>query len=165
MRPNIGGREKNKHAHKRTPGSQGGANIMGMMERDGELRAEAVPDTTAKTLLAELDANGAPGSNVLTEEHRGYTGVGKRFHHHAANHSIGEYVRHSFTQTNRLETALSLFKRKIDGIHHRVSGEHLERYLTEFTSRHSRRKMGEGARVKALPGQVEGRLTDKALIA
>ena len=51
----IGGKEKNKHAHKRTPVGQGGANkvvVMGMLERDGELRAKVVPDTTAKTLDA-----------------------------------------------------------------------------------------------------------------
>ena len=63
----IGGKEKNKHAHKRTPGSQGGANkiaVMGIMERDGELRAKVVPDSTAETLDAELAANVAPGSKV-----------------------------------------------------------------------------------------------------
>ena len=71
----IGGKEKNKHADKRTPGSQGGANkvaVMGIMERDGELRAKVVPNTTAKVLHAELDANVAPGANVMTDEHRGY---------------------------------------------------------------------------------------------
>ena len=164
----IGGKEKNKHAHKRTPGSQGGANkvaVMGIMERDGELRAKVVPDATAKTLHAELDANVAPGSNVLTDEHKGYTGIGERFHHHTVNHSIGEYVKHYFIHTNGLENAWSLFKRKVNGIHHFVSGEHLDRYLAEFTFRHNRRKMSEGQRVNALLGQVEGRLTYKALIA
>jgi transposase-like protein len=76
----MGGKEKNKHSDKRTPGSQGGANkvaVMGIMERHGELRAKVVPNTSAKTLHAELDANVAPGTNVMTDEHRGYTGIGK----------------------------------------------------------------------------------------
>ena len=164
----IGGKEKNKHAHKRTPGSQGGANkvaVMGVMERGGELRAKVVPDTTAKTLHAELDANVAPQTNVMTDEHRGYTGIGQKFHHHTVNHSIGQYVKHYFIHTNGLENAWSLFKRKVNGIHHFVSGEHLDRYLTEFTFRHNRRTMGEAARVNALLGQVEGRLTYKGLIS
>ena len=164
----IGGKEKNKHADKRTPGSQGGANkvaVMGVMERGGELRAKVVPDTTAKTLHAELDANVAPQTNVMTDEHRGYTGIGQKFHHHTVNHSIGQYVKHYFIHTNGLENAWSLFKRKVNGIHHFVSGEHLDRYLTEFTFRHNRRTMGEAARVNALLGQIEGRLTYKALIA
>lgn len=161
----MGGKEKNKH--KRTPGSQGGANkvaVMGVMERAGELWAKVVPDTTAKTLNAELAANVAPGANLLTDEHKGYNGAGKRLSHRTVNHSIGEYVKHYFIHTNGLENAWSLFKRKVYGIHHFVSGEHLDRYLAEFTFRHNRRKMGEGSRVNALLGQVEGRLTYMALI-
>ena len=164
----IGGKEKNKHAHKKTPGSQGGANkkvVMGIMERNGELRATTILNADAKTLKAQIEANVAPGSNVMTDEHRGYTGIGDKFHHHTVNHSIGQYVKHYFIHTNGLENAWSLFKRKIDGIHHWVSGEHLDRYLCEFTFRHNRRKMGEGQRVNALLGQVEGRLTYKALVA
>ena len=49
----VGGREKNKHADKKVPGSQGGANkavVVGIVEREGELRARHVPDAKAKTL-------------------------------------------------------------------------------------------------------------------
>ncbi len=115
----MGGKEKNKHSDKKTPGSQGGANkvaVMGIMERDGELRAKVIPNTTAKTLHAELDANVAPGTNVMTDENRGYKGIGEKFHHHTVNHSIGEYVKHFFIHTNGLENAWSLFKRKVYGI-------------------------------------------------
>ncbi len=101
----------------------------------------------------------------MTDEHKGYNGIGKRFSHHRVNHSIGEYVKHYFIHTNGLENARSLFKRKVYGIHHFVSGEHLDRYLAEFTFRHNRRTLGEGLRVNALLGQVEGRLTYKMLIA
>ena len=116
----MGGKEKNKHSDKKTPGSQGGANkvaVMGIMERDGELRAKVVPNTTAKTLHVELDADVAPGTNVMTDENRAYKGIGQKFHHHTVNHSIGEYVKHYFIHTNRLENAWSLFKRKVYGIH------------------------------------------------
>ena len=112
----IGGKEKNKHFNKKTRGSQGGANkvaVMGIFERDGELRAKVVPDTKAKTLHAELDANVAPGANVLTDEHRGYNGIGERLAHYTVNHSIGEYVKHYFIHTNGLENAWSLFERKV----------------------------------------------------
>ena len=49
----VGGKEKNKHANKKTPGSQGGANkavVMGVIQRDGELRTEHVANAKAKTL-------------------------------------------------------------------------------------------------------------------
>jgi hypothetical protein len=91
--------------------------------------------------------------------------VGEKFHHRTVNHSIGQYVKHYFIHTNGLENAWSLFKRKVYGIHHWVSSEHLDRYLAEFTFRHNRRTMDEDARVNALLGQIEGRLTYKALIA
>ena len=81
------------------------------------------------------------------------------------NHLTVQYVRHYFIHTNGLENAWSLFKRKVNGIHHGGSGEHLDRYLAEFTFRHNRRKMDEGQRVEALLRQIEGRLTYKALIA
>lgn len=164
----IGGKEKNKHSDKKMPGSQGGANkiaFMGIMECDGELRAKVVPNTAATTLHAELAATVAPGSNVMTDEHKAYKGIGERFHHHTVNHSIGEYVQHYFIHTNGLESAWSLFKRKVNGIHHFVSGKHLDRYLTEVTFRHNWRTMGEGSRVDAMLGQIEGRLTYKELIA
>ena len=164
----IGGKEKNKHAHKKTPGSQGGANkavVMGIMERGGELRATTILSADAKTLKAQIEANVAVGSNVMTDEHKGYTKLGEKFHHHTVNHSIGQYVKHYFIHTNGLENAWSLFKRKVNGIHHWVSGEHLDSYLAEFTFRHNRRKMGEGQRVDALLGQIEGRLIYKTLIA
>jgi hypothetical protein len=135
------------------------------MERDGELRAKVVPNTTSATLTAEVGANVAPGSTLTNDENRAYWAVGRRFSHHTVNHSIGEYVRDQFIHTNGMENAWSLFKRKVYGIHHWVSGQHLDRYLGEFTFRHNRRDMGEGQRVNALLGQVEGRLTYKELIA
>ncbi len=73
-------------------------------------------------------------------------------------------MKHFFIHTNGLENAWSLFKRKIYGIHHWVSGEQLDRYLAEFTFRHDRRAMSESGRVNALLEQIEGRLTYKALI-
>ena len=49
--------------------------------------------------------------------------------------------------------------------HTRAEAKILDRYLAEFTFRHNRRAMGDGIRVNALLGQIEGRLTYKALIA
>ncbi len=49
----VGGKEKNKHQSKRKPGSQGGANkemLLGIVERDGELRTMHIGDKTARTL-------------------------------------------------------------------------------------------------------------------
>lgn len=63
--------------------------VMGVMERDGELRAKVAPNTFAKVLHAELDANVAPQTTVRTGECRGYLGLSHKFHHHTVNHPIG----------------------------------------------------------------------------
>jgi transposase-like protein len=63
----IGGKEKNKHANKKTPGSQGGANkavVFGMLERGGELRAHKAPDASAATVQGAIRENVVPGSSI-----------------------------------------------------------------------------------------------------
>ena len=153
----IGGKEKNKHAEKRTPGSQGGANkiaVRGMMER-----------LTAETMQAEVRANVRRGANLMTDEARGYRGLKGDYHHHTVEHGAGQYVKHFFIHTNGMENAWSLFKRQVFGIHHFITAKHLDRYLSEFTFRFNRRAIGEGSRVDALIANAAGRLTYKALIA
>lgn len=164
----VGGKEKNKHTHKKTPGSQGGANkavVFGMLERGGELRARKVPDASAATVQGAIRQHVEPGANIMTDEHRGYLGLDGIFNHHTVNHSAGEYVKHYFIHTNGLEGAWSLFKRQVFGIHHFVSTKHLDRYLDEFTYRYNRRDAGEGERMNDFLGRTAGRLTYKALIA
>ena len=83
-----------------------------------------------------------------------------RSEHHAVNHKAGEYVRHGKISTNQAENFFSQLKRSIDGTHHRVSAEHLPRYLAEFDFRYSTRKMADGQRtMKAIRDSAGKRLT------
>ena len=67
--------------------------------------------------------------------------------------------------SNQAENFFSQLKRSIDGTHHRVSVEHLPRYLAEFDYRFSTRKMSDTARMQALMGRVGGRrLTYKRVV-
>lgn len=164
----VGGKEKNKHADKRTPGSQGGAGkaiVLGIKNRDGELRMQVVKNLTAHTVENVIRANVAKGSTIMTDEHVSYRNLGMDYFHHAVNHSAGEYVRHFVIHTNGIESVWALLKRQIIGIHHWVSPKHLPRYVNEMAWRQNRKDMGEGARVNDMFGCVEGRLTYKALIA
>lgn len=55
-------------------------------------------------------------------------------------------------------------KRSLDGTHHAVSREHLDRYLAEFSFRFSTCKESDTARMERLLGQVFGRrLTYRAV--
>ncbi len=63
---------------KKTPGSQGGANkavVMGVIQRDGELRTEHVADAKAKTLQDMVRKNVAKGVAMMTDEDRSFIGL------------------------------------------------------------------------------------------
>ena len=164
----VGGREKNKHADKRTPGSQGGANksvVLGVIQRDGELRAEVVTDTTSGTVQGVVRRNVAPGSLLFTDEHRAYRGLVKDYAHLTVNHSRGEYVRFGVVHSNSIESVWALLKRQIIGIHHFVSPKHLARYVDEMTWRFNRRDMDAPDRMNEIFAGIEGRLPWKVLTA
>ena len=164
----VGGKEANKHAHKRDGDKRGGKGkiaVVGLLERDGELRAKKVERIDGHTLTDEISTNVAPGSIVMTDEHRGYSGISKAYRHRRVNHSAGEYVKWFYIHTNGIEGAWSHFKRQIIGVHHWMSEAHIQPYLDEFQWRWNRRDMAEGQRVNALLDHVGGRLTYKQLIA
>jgi transposase-like protein len=74
----FGGKERNKHANKRIPGSQGGANkvtAFGMLERGGELRVQVVDNLKAITIREMVKENVAPGTSIMSDEHPSNTGL------------------------------------------------------------------------------------------
>lgn len=164
----VGGKERNKHASKRTGDTKGGkgkAVVFGMVQRDGELRAMVIKDRTAATVQGIIGRHVAPGANVMTDEHTGYAGLQGRYNHHTVNHARGEYVRHFTLHTQTIDGAWSLLKRQIIGIHHFVTAKHLGRYVAEATWRYNHRETADAARVNTLIAGSDGRLTYKVLIA
>jgi transposase-like protein len=165
----VGGKEKNKHASDRKGKTQGGAGkavVLGIVEREGELRAVHVPNHKAATLQGAVRQHVAEGSAVLTDEDAAFVGLETDYTHLSVNHTAGEYVRlGGFVHTNSIESVWALFKRQVYGIHHWVSAKHLNRYIGEMTWRFNRRTFEEGARVNALIACSSGRLTYKELIA
>ena len=53
-------------------------------------------------------------------------------------------------------------KRSLDGTHHHVSREHLQRYLGEFDFRFSTCKMNDAERMAILVQQYDGRVVVQA---
>ena len=162
-----GGKERNKHASKRTGGKQGGSGkiaVLGMLQRGGELRTAVADDKKGDTLLGIIKANVLPGSNLMTDSDRAFSRLGSTYNHGQVNHTIGEYVWGAL-HTNGIESVWALFKRQIIGTHHFLSAKHFGRYLGEMTWRFNERNTGEGNRVNALLALANGRLTYKELIA
>jgi ISXO2-like transposase domain len=86
------------------------------------------------------------------------------FAHESVNHRLGEYVRDDVT-TNRIEGAFGHFKRAVHGVYHKVSDEHVDRYLGMFAFRWNNKKMTTGERTETLLKTCAGRrLTYSRLI-
>lgn len=157
----FGGKEKNKHAHKR--GQDKKVVVFGMLERGGELRAK--PIGGLRDVKREIVENVEPRANLMTDEWPGYSAVSGRYNHHTVRHAAGEYVKHYFAHVNGIEGFWSQVKRQVYGIHHWVSAKHLHRYLAESVWRYNRRFVEDGDRVAEFLARIDGRLTYQALIA
>jgi transposase-like protein len=165
----VGGKEGNKHSRDRKPNTQGGNGktiVLGMVERDGELRAKHINANTKAAVQAELLENVERKSVLLTDEDRVFNGLKKEYLHLTVRHSIGEYVRGAgFIHSNTIESVWALLKRQIIGVHHWVSPKHLQKYVDEMSWRYNRRDLKVTPRMNDMFACVEGRLTYKALIA
>jgi len=163
----VGGKEGNKHADKRGRGSQGGSGkavVLGIVERNGELRATHIPEQ--RRAAEHVKKNVERQSVLMTDEDRVFKGLGEDYVHLTVRHSIGEYVRgYGVIHTQKIESVWALLKRQIIGVHHWISPKHLQRYVDEMTWRFNRRDMKPSPRMNDIFSYVEGRLTYKALIA
>lgn len=165
----IGGRPKNKHQQGKPTGGysnrkRGGGTahltpVLSLVNREtGEVRSVVVRDVTGSTLRKHIaEQVDMAGSTLHTDAGLQYRQLGHEFiEHEWVDHGSNEYVRGEIT-TNHAEGYFSQLKRSIDGTHHRVSTEHLPRYLAEFDFRYSTRALNDTARMRKLLGQVAGR--------
>lgn len=162
----VGGAGKWKHASKKS-NVQGTADmkkmVLGMQQRGGDLRLVHLRDRNFPAMKAILHRNILRGSTVHTDEAAHYKWMRDEYTHALVKHSMREYVREDVT-TNRIELAFGHFKRAVHGVYHKVSDEHLDRYLQMFAYRWNRRSMGEGERVNDLLKRTQNsRVTYKRL--
>lgn len=128
-----------KGGHKKAP-------VVALVERDGSVRATAMPRVTASSVRRFIRANVDESSRLITDEHRVYPGIGESFaQHDVINHTARIYVQGDVT-TNTVEGFFSLIKRGVYGNFHHVSPKHLHRYVAEFEFRYNRRKTTDGTR-------------------
>ncbi|HSH58270.1 MAG TPA: IS1595 family transposase [Acidimicrobiales bacterium] len=159
----IGGKPANRHGHRPGKGRQGVTDktpvVALVSETTGEARSRVVPNVTGATLARVLAQNVDPTDTTLvTDESNVYFQVGGRMaDHRTVNHKAKQYVDpHGYT-TNSVEGFFSQVKRSLDGTHHHVSVEHLNRYLGEFDFRYSTRKMTDAERTEELASRMAGR--------
>lgn len=118
--------------------------VMGAIERGGKLRLRHVISAQVSTFRDFINDNVSPDvERVMTDQHPSYPialGVLKS-RHFSVNHIREEWVkRGTDISTNTIESCFSLFKRGMIGNFHKISIQHLQRYLNEFSYRYNRRK-------------------------
>ena len=155
----VGGKERNKHASKKLNagrGTVGKQPVAGARDRaSGQVDARPVAGTTKQQLQGFVKEQASPGAAVHTDTSSSYASI-EGFKHAAVNHSAGEYVRGT-VHTNSIESFWSLFKRGLYGTYHHMSGQHLQRYLAEFTGRHNVRDLDTAEQMGRLAVGLTGR--------
>jgi len=159
----IGGKVKNMHKSKKplaatkSHGVVGKAIVVGMLERNGRVRAEVVMERTQEVLHSLVDKHLSEGSTLMTDEWGGYKGTD--FQHQVINHAVS-YVN-GLVHTQGIENFWSLLKRGLNGTYISVEPFHLFRYIDEQAFRYNNRKRttDEGRFLKALSQIAGKRLT------
>jgi transposase-like protein len=156
----IGGKARNMHKsiRARKISGRGGVDktiVMGMVERDGDVRTQVIPGTSRAVLQTVVRHVVEPGSFVYTDEAPGYTGLGDDYAHETIDHAIA-YVDGQVT-TNRVENFWSLLKRGLKGTYISVQPFHLFRYLDEQVFRFNERDHNDLGRFLLVLDRVAGR--------
>jgi transposase-like protein len=109
-------------------------------QRLGRIRLERIPDASAASLMAFVDAAAEPGSLIHTDGWLGYEPLRRHGYTHQITFLQGQ--RESASQlTPHVHQVISLLKRWLLGTHHgAVTHEHLDYYLDEFTFLFNRRR-------------------------
>ena len=129
--------------------------------RTNQVRAKVVPDEKGETLRGFVCDHTEPEATVYTDDASAY----KRLENHeSVNHSRLEYVRGP-VHTNGVESFWLMLKRAHVGTIHKISREHLDRYVSEFAGRHNMRELDTLAQMTELARRMEGkRLRYKDLV-
>ncbi len=165
----VGGKLKNMHKSKkpkgtgfskRAVGAMAKTIVVGMLERNGKVRAQVVEDRTREVLHSLANEHIAEGSTLVTDEWGPYTGTD--FQHEVINHAV-EYVN-GLVHTQGIENFWSLLKRGLGGTYISVEPFHLFRYIEEQAFRYNNRKITDAERFDiATRSMVGKRLTHAEL--
>ena len=163
----VGGKRHNMSTAQRKQltgrGTVGKQAVAGIKDRETKrVTAKVVRNTDRATLHGFVGDHAQPGTKVYTDDARAYMGLPN---HESVKHSVGEYVRGQ-AHTNGVESFWSLLKRGYHGIYHKMSPKHLNRYVSEFATRHNIRDADTLEQMEAIvQGMALKRLRYDELIA
>lgn len=169
----VGGKEKNKHQHKKTKGTQGRSTktktaVIGFKSRhDNQVLSFHIPDAKYATIKEAVNSSVSKGSILMTDEFKAYQHIASDYDHRYITHKYGQYVSEcGDIHCNGMENFWSHAKRNIHGTYHWISEKHINRYFAQFDFRHNTKDMNESERFLVSLGKVTGkRLKYRELIA
>jgi len=112
-------------------------------DHTGRIRLRAVADASSDSLHPFIRENIAPGSQLNTDDWRGYSGIeGSGYRHRPEIQGTPERAGKILPWVHRVIGNLKTWLR---GTHHGVDREHIQGYLDEFAFRYNRRRHREHA--------------------
>jgi transposase-like protein len=166
----VGGKNKNRHADKKIPNSQGRSGkgkttVLGARGLLGTVKAKVIESASTEHIKPVIEKWVEKGSIMVTDEWTAYNALKSDYFHITVNHQDGVYVSGAFS-SNGLENYWSILKRGIIGTFHSVSKKHLQKYCDEFTERYNKRDISNIARFhKAIEKCEKNRLKYRELIS
>ena len=157
----IGGKARNMHLDKRQrritgTGGKDKTAVMGILERDSEVRTVVIPNRRKKVLQEEVQKHVAAGTALYRDALLSYDGLANDYAHKVIDHA--EAYVDGRVHTNSLENFWSLLKRGISGTYVSVEPFHLFRYLDEQSFRYNNRKeMNDADRFNLALSQIAGK--------
>ncbi len=166
----VGGKNKNRHKHKKVRNSQGRSfkdktPVLGLLQQGGKLRCFAIKDTSAANIQPLLRRHVRKGSAIYSDEWAAYKGISDEYEHLVVDHSRGQY-KSGECCTNAIEGAWSHLKRTIIGTYHFTSRRHLQAYCNEFVFRYNNRDVSDVRKMElAIENSNDTRVLHKVLTA
>ena len=163
----IGGKETNKHAHKKLRagrGTVGKTPVAGVKDRGtNEVRVQVVDKVNRAEIQSFVEDHVDPDAMLYTDESAAYDTVPNP--RDVVRHGVGEYVNEQ-AHINGMESFWALLRRGFYGTYHKMSDKHLARYIGEFAGRHNDRASDTLEQMALMAhGMLGKRLTYQELIA
>ena len=129
----VGGRHRRDPDRKRGRGTAK-QSVLGVVERNGNVRAQVADRVFGKELVRFLVADVDPGASLLiTDECPAYRAIDRMMRRASINHSMGHYSDGGIVHTNTIEGFWALLKRAWYGTHHHYQRKFMPLYVAEQT--------------------------------
>lgn len=162
----AGGKNKNRHKDKKVPLCQGRSfkdktPVLGLLERNGELRCFVVADTKASSIKPIIYKHVEKGSVFISDEWMAYRGLDSDYDHHVVDHGKKQYVNPNNPEihSNSIEGFWGIMKRGYNGIYNWWSRRYIQLYVDEFVFRFNSRKIKTIERFSLFLNNVFERIT------